>query len=203
MAKPAFVGLGLDGDELSIDPRILRTRRVVLAATIDLVAEQGCDRATIDAISERAKVSRTTIYRHWPRRPELLLDALRAIVEPQPEFDTGSLRTDLVELVAWINDFLSSSRFGAALVAMLESARREPMLSEEFDRFLEERRRHGRSIFQRAIDRGELPADVDVDTVLGSAMAPAFYAAIVRRQPLTRDDVERFVSWALEPLRSP
>lgn len=191
-------------DDPNVDPRILRTRRVVLTATIDLVAEQGCDGATVDAVSERAKVSRTTIYRHWPQRSKLLLDAFRALIEQEQNFDTGDLRTDLVELMSWINEFIGSSRLGAALASLIEAARRQPELAEVLDLYLDERRSHARIVFKRAIDRGELPADSDIDTALIAAVAPVLYASLVRRVPLTRSQVEVFVDCALAPwIRAP
>ncbi|MFC2153638.1 TetR/AcrR family transcriptional regulator, partial [Actinomycetota bacterium] len=64
----------------SVDPRIERTRTVVMRTAIDIVAERGFQGASIDAIAQRSGVARSTIYRHWPDKSDLLLEAIGAAI---------------------------------------------------------------------------------------------------------------------------
>ncbi|MEX1280276.1 MAG: helix-turn-helix domain-containing protein, partial [Acidimicrobiia bacterium] len=85
--------------DTATDPRIERTRRVVLGAAVEVVAERGFSGATIDAIAQRSGVARSTIYRHWPDRGDLLLEAVSDRVGPVEASVTGDLREDLIGLV--------------------------------------------------------------------------------------------------------
>ena len=85
-------------DQELLDPRIARTRSVVLAAAIELAGECGFGRTTIEAIAKKSGVARSTIYRHWDSLPELLHDTMHETVPSQPTIDTGSLRGDLLAI---------------------------------------------------------------------------------------------------------
>jgi AcrR family transcriptional regulator len=176
-----------------VDPRIERTRQVVLAATSELVAELGYSDVTIEAISERSGVARSTIYRHWKQLPALMLDAIAATIQGADPPDTGELRADLVLLVGELAELLTSERFSQIAIALIVESHRDPDIAEVHARFLRGRQQRTVAAIQRGIERGELPATVDPPTMAFDLAAPVFFRALVQHQPVDKDFVEQHV----------
>ena len=84
--------------DIAVEPRIARTRTVVFAAAIEIVAERGFAGASIDAIAQRAGVARSTIYRNWPTRVDLLLEAVGSELDPIESLAMGDLRAELAAI---------------------------------------------------------------------------------------------------------
>jgi AcrR family transcriptional regulator len=87
---------GADDDPDAVDPRVARTRAVVLEAVLELIGEVGFGRVSMEAVAARAKVARSTLYRNWGDLPTLLGDALRVRLQAVITPDTGDLRGDLL-----------------------------------------------------------------------------------------------------------
>src|SRR5258707_15817170 len=97
------------------DERVRRSKEAVLAATSELLSEAGLGGVSVDAVSKRSGVAKTTIYRHWPSRTALLLEA-GAKMGSRPEApDTGSLRGDLTVLAMYLPGQLRSAGLATAL----------------------------------------------------------------------------------------
>lgn len=165
--------------QTEVDPRIERTRRVVLDAAAELVAETGFDNITIEGVSERCGVARSTIYRHWPGKSELLVDAVRQRVPGHQEIDTGSLRSDVLafiqDLVAWFE-----SRDGATMVLhLLTVAHRDPSFGKMHGEATRTRRDHLARLISRGVERGELPDDVDLQEAANDLVGVFFYKKMV------------------------
>src|ERR1700677_4626616 len=84
-----------DQPPATLDKRVIRSKELVLKETYTLLSQGGISGVSVDEISRRSGVAKTTIYRHWPSRSALLLDACSQIGAPQPVPDTGSLSGDL------------------------------------------------------------------------------------------------------------
>ena len=82
-----------------LDPRVARTRRVVLEATLDLLAESGYGAVTIEAVAARSGVAKSTIYRHWPGRVELILDAFHELKAPVAPPGDGNVRETVIAVL--------------------------------------------------------------------------------------------------------
>lgn len=153
-----------------LDPAV---GRAVLAATIDLVAERGYDRTTVEAIAARAGVGKPAIYRRWPGgKPAVMAAAILTMREEvTPAIDTGSLRGDLVALVTLV---IAGVQRHAHLAAGLTCRLREsPELAAVFqDTVISEDRARFRSILERAEARGELSA-VPAQAALLADLAPS------------------------------
>jgi AcrR family transcriptional regulator len=122
------------------DPRVARTREHVLAAAGELLAEEGREGFSIDAVARRSGVARTTIYRHWPELGELLFDTFRAMGHHIPQVDTGSVRGDLVALYGALAAGWETSCIGRCMPVLLDMTRRDPGLRDLHRRFIDERR---------------------------------------------------------------
>lgn len=162
-----------------VDPRIERTRRVVLSATADLVAEKGYDNTTIEGISDRCGVARSTIYRHWPDKKRLVVEAVKSRLLVDPEIDTGSVAGDveqfLGELVAWFAD----EAVVAIALAMLSAAHLDPTMGRLHTDATRARRDHLVRIIERGKSRGELPADLDATEAVAELAGAIFYKRVV------------------------
>jgi AcrR family transcriptional regulator len=140
------------------------SRDVVLReAALALLAEVGYDRLTMDAVAARAGAAKTTMYRRWRGKAELVVDALDGVKGVPDTPDTGSLRQDLNALAESIAS--AESRFGAQVtVGMVGALARDAELRRVFDeKFLAPRMAGFRKVFEQAVARGEMPAGHDLD----------------------------------------
>ena len=175
------------------DPRVSRSKAAVVEATIELLGERGVADTTIEAIAERSGVAKTTIYRHWDGKPEVVIAALQTM-RPAPTVpDTGDLRHDLEQLLAQFAKAVSDSPLARLLPSLIDAAERDPEFAAVHERLMVERLRTVRGILQRGVERGELGADVDLDEVMEHLAGPLFFRRLVRREPLTRAHTNRIV----------
>ena len=172
-------------------PRSEKARKAILEAAAELLLARGLSAVSMDAVAQRAGVSKATIYRWWPTKETLALDALYnewAAARPYPR-DTGSLRGDLISLLRpWVR--LASSRpYGRVIAALLTESQTDPVFAAEYrERFVEPRRDQARAIFRRAIERGEIPADTKVEVALDLLYGAVYHRLLHGHAPLN----ERF-----------
>ena len=185
-----------------IDPRIERTRRVVLDAAAELVGECGFGRASIEAISERSGVARSTIYRHWPERSELLVEAVGKRVGPVAAVDSGDLRTDLLQVFSHLGNLLSSEPTKCVAASFIAEAMRNPELAALHAKFTERRRAVSTTLIERAISRGDLPKTTDPAAMADDLAAPVFFRALILHQPIEKTWIESHVDRWIEIYRS-
>jgi AcrR family transcriptional regulator len=138
---------------------------VLREAALALLAEVGYDRLTMDAVAARAGAAKTTIYRRWPGKAELVVDALNSVKGVPVVPDTGSLRQDLRALAESITS--AESKFGAQMtIGMVNALARDAALRQVFgDKFLAPRMAGFREVFERAVARGEMPDGHDLDVL--------------------------------------
>jgi AcrR family transcriptional regulator len=162
----------------------------ILEATLDVLAETGYEGMTIDMVAARAKAGKATLYRRWQSKPDLVLDAVVCMkagafdVDNLP--DTGTLRGDLIAMIKTpaIEDGERKMKIMAGIVSML--ARNPELTAAAREAFVEPRAAVNRVIFRRAIDRGEISADVDVETLCMIAPAMVAYRVLMLRIPIDR-----------------
>ncbi|BDZ45776.1 TetR/AcrR family transcriptional regulator [Naasia aerilata] len=163
----------------------------ILDAALEVLAETGYDGMTVDMVAARAKAGKATLYRRWPSKAELVLDAVaclkRADSDPAKLPDTGTLRGDLVALIKTpsIEDGERKLQIMAGIVSMLS---RSPELADAAQAaIVEPRARVNRLLMRRAIDRGEISADVDIDTLSMVSTAMVSHRVLMLRKPVTRE----------------
>lgn len=132
----------------------------VLAAGIELFAEAGWSAFNLDAVARRAKVGKAALYRRWPTREALIADALERIVLPDTDFDTGSLRGDLLMLSRHIWT-ISHSATGTMVMRVAVEARREPgVFGPRLAGIIARQSEVGQALVARAVARGEVDGGV-------------------------------------------
>ena len=135
-------------------------------ATLELLAEIGYDRLTIDSVAARARASKTTIYRRWSGKAELVVDALHGLKRNPPVPDTGSLRGDL-EAIAQRAGSTDSQFVTQLMFGMITALARDAELRRVFrERQLDPGRAGLKQVFERAVARGEMPADRNLDLLV-------------------------------------
>jgi AcrR family transcriptional regulator len=185
-------------------PRSETARRAVLAAAAELLLARGLSAVSMDAVAERAGVSKATIYRWWPTKETLALDALYtewAAASPPPA-DTGSLRGDLLSLLRPWARLASGRPYGRVIAALLTEAQTDPAFSGEYRRrVLEPRRDRARAIFARAVARGEIPDDTKTEVALDLLYGPLYHRLLHGHAPLDDRFVEEVIDMALTGIK--
>jgi AcrR family transcriptional regulator len=168
-------------------PRSQSARRAILAAATELIGAAGYGSVTIEAIARHAGVSKQTIYRWWPTKAAIVLEALNDGASAiAPTNDTGSLENDL-------RVFLRRSVAGASgantrlLAALMASAQLDDAFAESFrSGFLGRRRQALRQLLQRGREREELSPSVDLDFLVELVYAAIWYRILSQHQLLNR-----------------
>jgi AcrR family transcriptional regulator len=192
------------GDVAGCPPRRRNERsyQAILSATLELLAEVGFAGLTIDGIAARAGVGKATIYRHWPSRAQLVLEAIGDVTKRPDPPDTGVLREDLLIMVERLNHGVTKGPLAPLLASLVDAADRDPELAELHRTFSAKRRADVKDILQRAIDRGELPAGTDLELAVDLLAGPVIYRRLVSHAPVGRQYRARLVDAVLAALNA-
>jgi AcrR family transcriptional regulator len=176
-------------------------RETIGEAVFELLAEVGYDQMSMDAVATRAKASKATLYRSWPSKPDMVVDAIiQHFGGPPPAPDTGALRDDLIALTASACEW-AQSRDGAVMVGLMSAAARNPDLAETLHRCTHEvRDPTHRTIVERAVARGELPECADPVLLHEVLDAVVFARRLSVGAALDDDFVEHVVDHVLLPV---
>ena len=180
-----------------MDPRVARSRRAVIAATLDLLAERGIAATTIEAVADRSGVAKTTIYRQWDGQPALVLDAIGTTLRTPIDPDTGTLRGDLLDLIGGLVDALNTSPAAGLMPALIDAAERDPSFAALHHREAAQRHQVVLTAIARGIDRGELTPGTDPAEVLDMVAGPVFYRRLVSSGVVNRAFARRIVDRVL------
>jgi AcrR family transcriptional regulator len=177
----------------AVDKRVQRSKQLILTTTYELLSEAGIDGVSVDEVSRRSGVSKTTIYRHWPSRSALLMAACSQ-AGPQAEVpNTGSLKGDIAALAVQLADQLRSARWAAILPSIIDSAERDPELAELHRNLHADLMAPYIAIAERAIRRKELVLGLTPADVAAAIVAPLFYRRWFSREPIDDQFVKRII----------
>jgi len=172
-------------------PRSEHARRAILRSTLRLLQHTGFPDLTIEAIAADAGVGKTTVYRWWPNKGALVVDAFASSTETRLHFpDTGSVYRDVS---LQMNQFLGilRTRRGRIVAELLGAGQSDPKLLEAFrERFLRPRRQEAYRTLRRGIERGELPRNLDLDLVLDILYGAMYMRFLIRHDELSASYVE-------------
>jgi AcrR family transcriptional regulator len=205
MAQPDSIA------ELEIDapaPRLGRKRDhtrdpEILDAAIDVLAECGFEGMTIDMVAARAKAGKATIYRRWPSKADLVLDAVACMkaadLDPERLPDTGTLRGDLVAMIRprSIEEGERKLRIMGGLFGLISTS--PELATAVHEAILEPRLAVNRLFLQRAVDRGEISADRDIDLLARVASGMAAFRMLVEQQPLDAEYLTSLIDHVILP----
>ena len=174
-------------------------RREALAATADLIAERGVDNLTIEDVAARSGVAKTTIYRHWPSKAELLHDAIASFKEFPSAPDLGSVRDDVLFCIRGLVFGLWELQdlYLRAMASLIEAAERDEELSRLHARMSGERSTILREVLERGQRRGEIRDDVDINLAVAMLVGPPFLRRLIMRDPMRPGEADALVDAVL------
>ena len=179
-------------------PRSKGVDESILAATLELAGEVGIKGMSMDELAQRAGVSKATIYRRWPSKEILVLQALQTAMRPLDDVDTGAIVEDLRRCLGQMVERMSKKdRMNDVLPHLIEMATHDATLRSAVDDYVENRRVPVRQILERAIGRGELAVDTDIEMLLDALLGPIIYRRLLSGGVLDTDFVERLIVFVL------
>ena len=174
--------------DTDLDPRVVRSRQCILQATVQLMSERGVPAVSVEAIAERSGVAKTTIYRHWPTREALIVDAWTSVGYPEPTTAPAvGLDGRVVQIAQAVGTRISTPPMSVLLPDLLAAAERDPLMREMKDGLLRTRRRPLFDALHEAAAAGDLPHDVDVELLVALIVGPIYYRRLILQQPVTTD----------------
>lgn len=167
----------------------------MLSSAAALVRERGFAAVTIEAIAACSGVAKTTIYRSWPSKAAVVMDAVTVETDPRLSFpDTGSAREDLRRQIGAVATVFTDPAFGPLFVGLLAESQHDPALAEALhDRLIAGRRAGAAEVLRRGVNRGELRADLDIDVAIDALYGALYYRLLVSHQPLDADYADAVV----------
>jgi AcrR family transcriptional regulator len=167
-------------------PRSAEADQAILAAAVELFTEHGYEGLSMERVAERAGVGKATIYRRYPAKADLVLAAVACVMQGEDVHpDTGSLRGDVAAIVDRLTRKLTSD-VGRMLPQFIADMSRHPDLAEAHRAFVAEKRAISKAAFRRAIERGEMDPDFDIELAADLLGAPLFYRRLLSGAPLSR-----------------
>jgi len=152
-------------------PRSEEVHKAILDATLELLIEVGFSALTVEGVATRAGVGKATIYRRWPSKLPLVIEAFSQLPQLE-EVDTGNLVDDLKKMLRSYLQLFYTTPLAAVLPSLAGERAHDPQLSERFDPVIRGRRQPLVRALERAVDRGELSPDLDLDLAADLIVGP-------------------------------
>lgn len=171
----------------------------LLAVTLELLQEHGYDGLTVDAVANTARASKSTVYRRWPSKAELVLAAfIEGVCQVALPPDTGSLRSDLVKIGETICEH--AARQSSTIRAVLVEVSRHPALSDAMQhQFLDQRKALIDGVLRQAVDRGEITGQAITDELWDLLPGYLIYRSIIPNRPPDSRTVQALVDGFILP----
>jgi len=190
--------------EAAVRPRIEGDReQEILTATLEVLADVGYDRLTMDAVAAAAKASKATLYRRWSSKAALVIDAVLAQKGPTSIPDTGTLRGDLIEMSCGIGGF-SDRKPMTVLASLITAINLDAEFAERFRRdFIGPKVAVGRTVYERAQARGEIRTDLDIDLVAPALAGMVLHRTFLLGEPATPELITALIDQIVLPACHP
>jgi AcrR family transcriptional regulator len=184
MTDVTDVELGVDRDRKAPGrPRSAVIDGAITEAVLDLLADGVTIEAlSMEAVAARAGVGKATIYRRWPNKEAMLIDAIARLKGDPPAIKGESVREDLLTLMRPIGR-LKVTRAGQVLPCLIPLLHRSPEMLRLYQQMTEPRRELMRQVLRRGVASGELRADLDVEAAMAMLAAPLVAQAVLRWNP--------------------
>jgi AcrR family transcriptional regulator len=164
-------------------PRSARADEAIIEAVLDLMADGTTVEAlSMEAVAARAGVGKATIYRRWPNKEALIVDAIGALKGPLPELTGESIRADLLALLSSTIK-VRASRAGRIMPCLIPELQRNPELHRQYQRIAEPRREQMREVLRRGVAEGQLRADLDIEVAAALLNAPMMVQNMLNWNP--------------------
>jgi AcrR family transcriptional regulator len=183
--------------ETAEDPRIERSRRVILEAALDELGLVGYGALTIESVASRAGVGKSTIYRHWPGKLALVEDAFRTLKAQALIPEAGTVRERVVAFLHQVAVLVEESTYSACMPALIDAAERDPQVRAFHCEFSSERRATLVDVLRDAVESGELDSEADPELLADALIGPIVLRRLMFFEPFDPKDVPRLVDQIL------
>ncbi len=189
--------------DATVDPRVTRTRHAVLAAAREVLLDEGWEGVTLGRVAERSGYARTTLYRHWPQRLDLLRDLIREEARLAHTTPMGDLRDDLVAELEAFRVAVTSTGLGRVMIAIGQQARDDAELADLNRSMRAEGARVLEAIVVDAVAAGDLPRGLRADAAVAQLVGPVLFRYLFEdHDALDREYVVSVVDWFLGAART-
>lgn len=183
-------------------PRSEEAREKMLRATAEIALTDGVNAVTIDEVARRSGVAKTTIYRHFETKNELLIGALDGATAMPAIPDTGTLRQDLIDFYRELLPFFDDLQLRAASLDLLAAAARDDELDELHRRYVHDRTTAMKAIFDRAQRRGEVDPDISYAEAFDFLEGPFMVRTLLYPEKIKELDFERTIDRIIAALQA-
>jgi AcrR family transcriptional regulator len=190
------------GQQTAGRPRSEEAHQAILDATLELLVEVGFSALTVEGVASRAGVGKATIYRRWPSKLPLVVEAFRRLPSFE-EVDTGNVENDLKQMLTSYLETFISTPLATVLPSLAGERAHNPELSELFDPVSRERRQPLVRALERGVARGELPSSLDVELAADVVVGPIAVCLFFKGGKVTPRMVGPIVDLALRGLQAP
>jgi AcrR family transcriptional regulator len=182
-------------------PRSDEAHQAILEATLALLAEQGFSALKVERVAHRAGVGKATIYRRWRSKLPLVVEAF-SLLPALEEVDTGDLVTDLKQMLRGYFELFNATPLGTVLPSLAGERRHNHALSKLLDPVLRSRRQPLVHALERAVARGELPRDLDLELAVDLIVGPIAVRLFFGGAKFSPRLIDSIVDLALSGLRA-
>lgn len=168
-----------------VDPRIERSRRAILGASLAELEEHGYGAFTIESVAARAGVGKSTIYRHWRDKLDLIADAFETLHEENlSNLESGSARQKIERILEHVAEVVADSPFSRCIPALVDAAERDPRLRRFHHEFQSEARRPLTGAIADGVASGELPSRMQPELAASALLGAIFFRRLMTPTPL-------------------
>lgn len=184
-----------------IDPRVERSRQVILQAALDELGDVGYGTFRIESVAARAGVGKSTIYRHWPDKLALIADAFETFhVQMVPSTESGSPRERIESLVRHVAEVFVDSTFSVCIPALIEGAERDGRLRRFHHTYSADRRQSLIDVIAEGVATGDVPAHLDPELTALALLGPIIYCRLMSHELFDPERASDLVETVLGPL---
>jgi AcrR family transcriptional regulator len=183
-------------------PRSEEARKAILLSTVELLKQFGFSDLSIESIATHAGVGKATVYRWWPNKAALVIDAFVSVVGAELRYPTKgpALAAFRAQMERWVPIF--NSPLGKVIAAVIGAGQSDPEILEAFRaHWVEPRRREARELILQSVKAGELRGDIDSETLMDILYGPLYLRLMIRNRPLTSEMVDEIFSVVLPGLK--
>jgi len=173
---------------------------VILTAALDLMGEVGYGGLTIEAVAARAGVGKSTIYRHWTGKLELVEDAIRTLKAPHTVPSQGTVRQRVTELLSQLACNMTDTTWSTCLPALIEAAERDPEVLVVHRRLARERRQLLVDLLTEGVESGEVPTGADLSILAECLVGPILVRRLLLHESFDAALVAKLVDQLLPPV---
>jgi AcrR family transcriptional regulator len=184
-------------------PRDTQRKALVLASALEIVESEGIAGLTFESIAAHSGVGRPMLYRWWPNKAAILLEALLAeTASAAPYRDTGNIHDDLRTHATAYAQFLKGPHGNAYRALFAEAQRDEETATALREQLIEPRREQTRIALRRGIERKQLRADINIEAAIDQLYAPIIYRLLLGHQPIDKANIKALVTQTIEGLEA-